>query len=93
MGPPLVRPVDDSDSWWGRLPEWMPDLNVLVPTACGLLVLLVGLCVLCVYLGSRNRNGAQRFKGSDGKRCRGWWTAGTIMASVLASRHGLSYHV
>ncbi|XP_043207619.1 Down syndrome cell adhesion molecule-like protein Dscam2 isoform X5 [Amphibalanus amphitrite] len=62
VGPPLVRPGADGDDWWDQLPAWLPDLNVLVPTACGLLVLLVGLCVLCVYLGSRNRNGAQRFK-------------------------------
>ena len=65
-----MRPGSDADGgdWWGRAPGWLPDLNILVPAACGLLVLLVGLCVLCVYLGSRNRNGAQRFKGSRAAR-------------------------
>ncbi|XP_037086428.1 Down syndrome cell adhesion molecule-like protein Dscam2 isoform X6 [Pollicipes pollicipes] len=60
VGPPLVRAADAD--WWDRMPGWMPDLNILVPAACGLVVLLVGLCVLCVYLSSRQRGGAQRFK-------------------------------
>ena len=63
---PMVEKTNILSAIFPHIPEWLQDLNLLVPTIATLVVILVGMVVVCVALSRRGRDssGQSRLRGT-----------------------------
>ncbi|XP_065563443.1 cell adhesion molecule Dscam1-like isoform X11 [Artemia franciscana] len=62
---PMIEKTNILSAIFPHIPEWLQDLNLLVPTIATLVVILVGMVVVCVALSRRGRDSSGQSRLRD----------------------------